>query len=188
MKKIRLKLNNFFGANKKGRESNLSLKGGGGFTLIEIVVATGIFGLVVIMIGSIFMVSFFGHRRILALQNLQDNLRFSIEAMAREIRVGTSFSAISQSSISFTSGTGKAIVYRLNNNAIERSDDGGANFLPMTDSSIKVTILNFNPVGILAGDDLQPRINFTVHAEAQVGTQKSVMDIQTTLSQRFLQS
>mgnify|MGYP001617606395 CR=1 FL=1 len=159
-----------------------------GFTLIEVVVATGIFGLVVIMIGSIFMVAFFSHRRILALQNLQDNLRFSIESMAREIRVGTNFSAISQSSISFTSSTLEPIVYRLNNNAIERSEDGGMNFLPMTDQSITVTIFNFNLIGAPAGDGLQPRINFTVHATAQVGTQTSTMDIQTTLSQRFLQS
>ncbi len=128
---------------KKFRQ-NVAKKKNGGFTLMEIVVAVGIFGMVVLMISSIFMVAFFGHRRILALQSLQDNLRFSVEAMAREIRVGTGFSQIGPSEISFTSGTGLPIIYRLNNNSIERSDDGGLNFLPMTDPSITVSVLNFN--------------------------------------------
>ena len=158
-----------------------------GFTLIEVVVAVGIFSLVTVMIGSIFLVAFFGHRRILALQNLQDNLRFSVEAIAREIRVGAGFTLIGDQ-LSFTGGTGKSIVYRLNNKAIERSEDGGTTFLPMTDPSITVSAFKFNLLGNLEGDGIQPRITISIHATAQVGTQKSAMDIQTTLSQRLLQS
>lgn len=156
--------------------------------MLEVVVSVGIFGLIVVMIGGIFMMAFLGHRRILALQNLQDNLRFSVEAMAREIRVGAGFSSINPNTISFTNSAGKAVVYRLNNNAIERSDDGGVNFLSMTDPSIAVTVLNFNLIGVPAGDGLQPRIAFSVRAIAQIGAQISTLDVQTTLSQRFLQS
>lgn len=189
MEKMRLKLNNFFKADKKGRKLNLSLKGGGGFTLIELITAIGIFSVVIIIVGGIFMAVFFGNRRILALQNLQDNVRFTVESISREIRVGKNFDNSVANQLSFTNSTGQLVVYRLNNNALERSENGvGGTFFPMTDSSIIVSSLNFYLQGSGAGDGFQPRVTFTIRAQAQVGTQSAAIDVQTTLSQRLLQS
>ena len=58
----------------------------------------------------------------------------------------------------------------------------------MTDPSVSISVLKFSLFGNAVGDGLQPRVTFTVHAQAQVGTQSGAIDIQTTLSQRFLQS
>ena len=49
-----------------------------GLTLIEVVVAIGIFGLVVSMAFGVFGLALTSQRRIIALKNVEDNTRFAI--------------------------------------------------------------------------------------------------------------
>jgi len=62
-----------------------------GFSLIELVVAVSIFAIVITVIALFFNSSIVSQRRIVASQNLQDNVRYLIEFMAREIRMGSDF-------------------------------------------------------------------------------------------------
>jgi type II secretory pathway pseudopilin PulG len=186
MGKKRLKLNNFFKTDKKGRKLNLSLKGGGGFTLLELIVATGIFGLVVSMIFSIFVLAVINQRRILAIKNVEDNVRFALEAMAREARTGMNFSGGGNSLI-FTNARGQSVIYRLDNNVIEKSADGGGTFAAVTGPEVKVDYLNFYLSGQAPGDGFQPRITIAVGVSSTVGNQTGNLKIQTTVSERFLQ-
>lgn len=58
-----------------------------GFTLIELMVAMGIFVVVSMVSVSIFLTAIQNQRRDFQVQNLQDNARYLIETMTKEIRM-----------------------------------------------------------------------------------------------------
>ena len=157
-----------------------------GLTLIELIVAIGIFGLVVTMTVSIFVIALVSQRRIISLRNIEDNARFALESMAREIRTGKNFGG-SINSLSFTNAKGESVVYRLNNKTIEKSSDGGTNYLVVTGPEVTVDYFNFYLLGQAPGDGLEPRITITIGITSQVGNQVSNTKIQITVSVRFVQ-
>lgn len=157
-----------------------------GLTMIELIVAIGIFGLVIGMAVGIFVLALSSQRRIIALRNVEDNARFTIEAMAREIKTGKNFSG-GGNSVSFTNARGEATIYRLNSNIIEKSSDGGASYLAVTGSEVTVNYLNFYLIGQAPGDGLEPRIAITIGITGNIGNQTANLKIQTTVSERALQ-
>ncbi len=158
-----------------------------GLTIIELIVAIGIFSLVVGMTVSIFVLALSSQRRIIALRNATDNIRFTTEAMAREIKTGKNFSG-GGSSVSFTNAKGEAINYRLNNNIVEKSSDGGVNYLAVTGAEAAVNYLNFYLMGQATGDGLQPRVTVTIGVTSSIGSQTANLKVQTTISGRSLQN
>lgn len=158
-----------------------------GLTMIELIVAIGIFSLVVVMVVGIFVLAIATQRHITALRNVNDNIRFTIESMAREIKTGKNFSS-GASLLSFTNAKSEAVIYRLNANTIEKSTDGGTNYFTVTSSEVIINYLNFYLMGQLVGDGLEPRITITIGATSQVGNKSANLKIQTTISQRPLQS
>jgi len=157
-----------------------------GLTLIEVIVAMGIFGLVINMVFVVFSLAVVNQRRIIALRNVEDNVRFTIESMAREIRTGDNFSS-GVGSLSFTNAKSEDVIYRLNSGIVEKSSDGGVNYSAVTGSETNINYLNFYLMGQAAGDGLQPRVTVTMEATSQVGNQSADLKIQTTISERFLQ-
>jgi len=158
-----------------------------GLTLIELLVAMGIFGLVIGMVFGVLGLVIVNQRRIIALKNVGDDVRFTIESMAREIRTGGNFSG-GGNSISFTNAKGESVNYRLSNGIVEKSSDGGLTHSAVTGSETTINYLNFYLRGQAAGDGLQPRITVTIGAASQVGNQRASLEAQTTISERFLQS
>jgi len=59
-----------------------------GLTLMELLVVMGIFSLTVGMTSSIFLLSNQAQRRVLAITAAQSDLRFTLEAIVREVRAG----------------------------------------------------------------------------------------------------
>ena len=157
-----------------------------GLTLIELIVAIGIFGLVVSMVFGIFSLAIVSQRRIIALRNVEDSIRFTIESMAREVRTGKNFSG-GVGLLSFTNAKGESVIYHLNNGIVEKSSDGGANYSAVTGSETTVNYLNFYLMGQAPGDGLQPRVTITMGAASRVGNQSADLRVQTTISERFLQ-
>jgi len=157
-----------------------------GLTLIELIVAIGVFGLVVSMAFGIFVLAIVSQRRIIALRNVEDSIRFTIESTAREVRTGKNFSG-GVDSLSFTNAKGELVIYRLNGGIVEKSSDGGANYSAVTGSETTVNYLNFYLMGQAVGDGLQPRVTMTIGATSQVGNQSANLKVQTTISGRFLQ-
>lgn len=158
-----------------------------GFTLIELIVAVGIFGLVVTMATSIFVIAVVSQRRIISLRNIEDNARFALESMTREIRTGKNFSS-SVNSLSFTNAKSESVIYRLNSKTIEKSSDGGVNYFVVTGSEATIDYLNFYLMGEAPPPDKsQPRITITIGVTSQVGSQISNIRIQNTVSERSLQ-
>lgn len=158
-----------------------------GLTLIELMVAMGIFGFVMVIVFGVFGLALKSQRRIIALRNVEDNARFAIELMAREIRTGQTFVG-GTGFLSFTNAKDEYVIYRLNSNVIEKSSDEGANFLPVTGPETVINYLNFYLAGQSAGDRIQPRVTITIGATSQVNNQNANLKIQTTISERLLQS
>lgn len=60
----------------------------GGFTLIEMIIALSIFVLTVLIATNIYLIINNVQRRTLAMQKVQDDVRYLFEAMAQEVRLG----------------------------------------------------------------------------------------------------
>lgn len=166
-------------ANKNNNES--------GLTMIELIVAIGIFGLVISVVISIFVLAVINQRRIITVRNVNDNMRFAIEAMSREIRTGKNFNS-EAGRLSFVNARGESVAYRLASNKIERSSDGGVNYLTMTGPEVTINYLNFYLNGGVVSDGIQPRVTVTISADSKIGNQNTDLKIQTTISARLLQS
>lgn len=156
-------------------------------TLIELIVAIGIFGLVSLVIFGIFILATGYQRRIIAFKNVEDNLRFSIESMAREIRTGKDFND-GGNELKFTNAKGDKIIYRLNNGIIQKSSNDGISYLDITGTDTAIDYLTFSLMGQTPNDNAQPRITITIGATSKVGAQSSNLKVQTTVSSRLLQN
>lgn len=158
-----------------------------GLTMIELIVAIGIFGLVISIVISIYILAVINQRRIITVRNVNDNIRFTIEAMSREIRTGRNFSS-EAGRLLFVNVNGENIAYRLANDRIEKSIDGGDSYLVMTGPEVTISYLGFYLNGQLASDGIQPRVTVTIGADSKIGSQNTNLKIQTTISARLIQS
>jgi len=65
-----------------------------GYSLIELLVAIGIFATVVAIMSGMFMTSLRGQKKAVTVQNVADNIRYAMEIMSKEIRMGSNFNPI----------------------------------------------------------------------------------------------
>ena len=67
---------------------NMLAKKANGFTMLEMIVSVGVFATVAVLAVTSLLALTNAQKKALALQSVQDNLRFSIEAIARDLRQG----------------------------------------------------------------------------------------------------
>ncbi len=179
-----------------------------GFTLFEIIVAMGVFSMAVSVILSAMLSMTDAQRKAISLQSAEDNLRFAIEALSREMRTGHNYDCNNTNTgmsnncstggniMAFTSAKGTRIIYAWDsiNNAIVKSTDNGANYYPITSTDIKIEMLRFYVFGAggvgTDGVGEQPRVLISIRATAKDLKSKtqSQFNIQTTIVQRVLDS
>jgi prepilin-type N-terminal cleavage/methylation domain-containing protein len=186
---------------KTEREKNTQ----GGFTLIELLVSVAIFSVVMLIaVGSLLTMTE-ASRKAQALKSVMNNLNFALESMSRTIRVGTNYhcgiggAASTQDCIQGSSyfafeGSGgdpndpsDQVVYRLIDSQIERSTDGGDNFLAITASEVVIEDLQFYVVGSAPGPDtIQPKVVMTIQGYADITPRtRTEFNLQTTIAQRL---
>jgi len=176
-----------------------------GFTLIELLISVAVFSVVImISLGAVVSILDSG-RKARALTAVMTNINFTLEVLSREMKSGTNFycgidtavphsstrnctgsSNPPENSITFTTSLGDSVIYRLNNNQIEKSVNGGG-YIGVTSPEILVEMLEFYVIGSTAGDSLQPRVFMRTRGYA--GTKPSIQSrffIQTVLSGRIL--
>ncbi|MBI3442776.1 MAG: prepilin-type N-terminal cleavage/methylation domain-containing protein [Candidatus Sungbacteria bacterium] len=90
--------------------------GDGGFTLVEIMVAVGIFAFIMLATVGIMITVIHTQERIARTQATQDNARFSLELITKEMRTGVNYQvgavcAADGSEIHFTGTSGKRVYY-----------------------------------------------------------------------------
>ena len=165
-----------------------------GFTLIELIVALGVFMMVMTITLSAFLNIMDIQKKTEAFRKVNDNLNFAMEAMMREIREGKGYSAAdcSGADFCFTGKDGKAVKYQLNGGGyIERKEEADE-WLRMTSDGIKITNLSFSARGEAAyasGDRQQPLVVISIGGESgEKEKLKSKLNLQATVSQRKLDS
>jgi len=158
-----------------------------GFTIIEMVVAVGVFTVVITVLLAAFLNVSNLQKRAEALRVINDNLNFSLETTMREIRAGSNYSVgPGGTSLTITSVAGSEVIYRLNNGRIEKSVAGNP-FVALTAPEVTITKLLFVAQGQSFGDNLQPRVTIVITGSA--GERAIInLNLQTTISQRKIDS
>lgn len=178
-----------------------------GFTLVEMIVSVTIFSVVMLIgVGSLLsMMS--ANKKSQSIQLVMNNLNFAIEDITRTIRIGTAYHCGSgdimgskncvdgNSFLAFepaggdTGTTDDQVIYKLNNNQIEKSIKGGAtnSFIAITAPEIKIEKLMFYVQGSEQDDKKQPKVLIILSGYAGEDEKtRSNFNIQTIISQRIL--
>lgn len=168
-----------------------------GFTLIELMVSLAIFAAVVGISVNLFTASFRTQRKAQRLQDVLDNARFSLERMAKAIRVsciktpdtGPNNSTSTLDVYHFRRA--KHLQYRLANGRIKEIENpGGADEIEsdLTGERIQVDKLGFFVQGVGPADDRQPQATIVLNFEPNIEKwEGGAIRIQTTVSPRFLE-
>ncbi len=156
-----------------------------GFTLIELIVALGIFAIVMTLAAGGYLVIIGANRQAQASATSIDSLSFALETMTRDIRTGTHYHCGSPSggdcsngasSFYFTDSAGESVSYSLAGASgaqyIVKTVNGSSGAL--TDSaSINVKTLTFFVSGTTPGDAYQPHATVVVTGSVSAGPGKT---------------
>ncbi|MBI4692294.1 MAG: type II secretion system protein [Candidatus Terrybacteria bacterium] len=155
-----------------------------GFTLIEMIVAVGVFTVAITLSLASFLNISAIQKKAEAFRLVNNNLNFALEAMVREIKTGSNYSSIDGSSLIITNSSEINITFFLENNQIKRQIEGD-DPLALTTPEVQITNLQFimkppaNP---------QPMVTVLINGVIEEkGEIKSHLDLQTTISQRKLE-
>lgn len=174
-------------------------KSGAGFTLIELLVAMAIFSIVVGAAVGIFTSALRGQRKALSTQEILNQTSYSVEYVSRAIRMAqkevSAPTCLSQNGLNYElTRAGQGIKFRnyggicqeffLEGGQLKQLKAGTVENL--TSNNFEITSFNLNILGASELDDIQPRVTvaFTIKSKGQKPEEKTEMKIQTTISQR----
>lgn len=184
-----------------------------GFTLVEMLVVLAVFSVVTVVIVDIFMLASRAQRRTLAVQKIQSDARYSLEAMSREIRMdmvdyayyGGTVNEIPSETLALRDQDDNRIIFKKSNeycpagttDCIVVSIDGGSNWESITAPGINVDDLKFyidpavdpflQNAGFTYDSDNQPRVTVTLVTRGAGGLsdEEKTVYLQTTVSNRI---
>ncbi len=159
-----------------------------GFTLIEVLVSTGIFTVVMVIALGALLAMVESDRKAQTLKTVINNLNFALDSMSRSIRTGEGYNCGSPSGgdckdddpapsyFAFTAADGRKVAYCLRNGAIVRlgpTDNAlvscGGTFAPITSAEVVIEKLAFILVGSARGDGIQPKVTILISGYVQAG-------------------
>lgn len=168
--------------------SNYLNKNSRGFTLVEVLVAVGIFLMIIIVISQIFVAVLHSEQVAYALLNSENYIRDNLELMARSIRMGKDFELLDKDEkgnakgISFDYYSGyewERIIYRFKENNLEKNN------LPLFDPSvIEIENIRFNLKG--TGTNQQKIVIINLETVTKVKKTDYKFYIQTAITPRAL--
>jgi putative endonuclease len=177
------------------------VKSGAGFTLVEIVVAMGVFVVAISLGVGVFISGIKAQRRLTAQMAVNNDVNLVLEQIARDIRTGYLFSVVEGGSeLHFTNRAGNRTVYQLEDMgaAVLRYVAVSGGSIPLTGE--RVTSQNAEVVGL--DFQLHPRDEFSPTAGVNIScdpwritiamevrpvrSNESPIVVQTTVSSRVL--
>ena len=184
-----------------------------GFTLLELIVAIGIFSIVMMIAVGALLSMLNANRKAQALKAVMNNVNFAVENMAKEIRVGTAYhadvivgavssprDASNVNSFAFEESGGDTVDpndqvgFRLSQingkGVIERSDNGAlpsSDWSSITSPDVDIEALRFYVYGSDPDDVLQPRTVIVIKGTAMLSNgRQEEFNVQTTVAQRLI--
>lgn len=175
-----------------------------GFTLLEMIVALGVFAVAATIATSSLLSLTDAQKKAFALQNTYDNLRFSLETMAKDIRTGDSYycggsaddiPSVASSKdcsaggavLTYKNFPNKLVSYRLANGRIEKLTNGALDGA-LTAGDVFIERFTFYVLGSLPSSSESipehPRVTIVVEGVAGSGRSASRFNLETTVAQR----
>ncbi len=172
-----------------------------GFTLLEILVAAGLFSIFLIIILSIFSRFVFVQRRDIGENDLQEDLRFALELLNREVRTGFGSTFTTDGdSLFLRNQNGQCVTYqwqreqgtlRRAEGTVASSDSCDATYdertyqtLTGNDTIITSLVFHVQPAGVSAGVlDRQGVVVISLQAHAKQKSNKDVA-LQSAITSR----
>ena len=153
-----------------------------GYTLIELMIAVGLFALIMMLAAGAYLMMIGISRQAQGITSGIDNLAFALETMTRTIRTSTAYSCAATSdagdcpsgggdTFSVVGPGGDAISYWSDGLNIYQTKNGDD--VQMTDSSIKNVSLTFYSAGLSSSDTTQARVTIVVSGEVTSGIDKT---------------
>jgi len=172
---------------KTHKHKKIKRSGQNGFGLVELIVTTFVFSLITIIVATNFVDALNLQRRGFDAQVIQEEAIFTIESIAREIRVSQVQSPndlnCNLTSLTVDHPVKGTITYSVTGGVINKTVDGVTS--PITSSRVNFTRLNFCVRG--SGiDNEQPRITIVTSIQTVSNKEGLQFDIQTTVSSRDL--
>lgn len=180
-----------------------------GISLIELIVAVAIYSVLTISAVGIFKMVIDGQRNSISAQNVQENMRYALEKVSKEIRMAeisnhgcealfTSATALykvfntadGNTKMYFKNQYGDCVAYYLDNGRLKIMIDDGASVVDdfITPAKIEVSNLKFYVVDDLIGalHSVQPYITMTMNVRAVgLAINEQKMKLQITVSSRY---
>ncbi len=152
-----------------------------GFTLIELIVAVGLFALVMTLASGAYLMMIGANRQAQALATGINNLSFALETMTRDIRTGSQYcggGSCVPGSFSFVDTDGQPVTYGFSNSASVcggsttgclTREVGVGTVSPLTDPSVNVSSVQFLTSGTSPSDSVQARVTIIVSGTVSSG-------------------
>ena len=181
-----------------------------GFTLIEMIVAVGLFGVVMMVSVTALVALVDANRKAQALQSVINNLNIAIDGMSRSIREGSNYRCGSSSGNDCTAGgtivyfehyggdpaqTGDDWVYEFKadpvtgRGRIYKSTNGSTGGeVAITASEVTIDSVTFYVFGSVRGDAVQPKVMMVIKGSAGTtkANVKTTFHVQSTAVQRVI--
>ena len=160
-----------------------------GFTMIELLVAMGLFALLSGIVSGSFINIMKSQRSIISFVTANDNASLVFEQMAREFRTGSNFS-LTNEILSFTNSRGTQVAYKLEDKNIQRSEGGNdSEFNALLSSDVIVESLKFYLSGNRQGGGLPPMITMALTLKSGKASMGGLeINLQTSVVSRSLDS
>ncbi|TRZ65013.1 MAG: type II secretion system protein [Spirochaetia bacterium] len=162
-----------------------------GFTMIELLVAMGLFVILMGIATGGFIRTLRTQKAVVALMAANDNASLTLEQMTREIRTGYHFIKLSETEFQFVNADNVIVFYRFNEEAIERGTSDALllkTYKKITADNIRINRFKINLLGDRFGDGYSPRITINISVTGVNNYLGASTDIQTTISSRVLDS
>lgn len=149
-----------------------------GYTLIELIVAMGLFSFVMLLSSGAYLLMIGLNRQAQGIATGIDNLSFAVETMARDIRTGSNYNCgglgdcpNGANSFSFRNAGGVDVSYSLDSSVIQKT--AGSAVSTLTDPTVNVSSLVFYAAGTAKGDAEQSHVTIIVSGTVSYGAGKS---------------
>jgi prepilin-type N-terminal cleavage/methylation domain-containing protein len=161
-----------------------------GFTLVEILVASFIALLVIAAAIGVFVSTVSGEKKVAQLKTVEDNARYAMETMSREIRmaheISSTMSGECTSTLTFENSEGEVQEYYLS--ALPGGGQQLRKFVSSDDEPITSPEVNVGELIFCVNDfdalGIQPRASINITLES-VDDSSSTISLQTTVSIRI---
>ena len=146
-----------------------------GYTLVELIIAVGLFALIMMLASGAYLVMIGVNRQVQGIATGIDNLAFALETMTRTIRTGAGYSCPGGASdcivnnFSLTDADGTPVTYAISDGVITQ------NGVALTDPSVNVSSLAFYASGTRKppSDYLQSRVTIVISGTVSSGPGKT---------------